>query len=445
MPPSITIYRFIKESNGNVLMLGYRGLSPVLSVSFMPEKDIRISEEYPFEVVIPVDNSGNIKDFERAKNINVPWERIDFVGSFPSLANPTDPYDAVDKLAEHFFYPSDAFGCSSLIGCNVSLLTNDAGYLTSADLPSNLILYPTTAVSDVPGYFKMVTSPDDVDYDDPAVDVPTGAITGTAQLIASLAASPNLFVGNPGIVNLTTVGDIRRISGTGVAEFYYEVYKRDSLGTESLVATSSNTPPVSQSVYTEFTADALLNNGIWAATDRVVIKYYANRIAGGSNPSYEFSFGGIQPVRTLFPIAANLIVDLPLVIGGTTVTGGTDGYVLDIQSGKVNKRNLRTPIVQSVTSATTITPVSENEVVVITAQAADFTIANPTGTWSQGQPLKIRIKDNGVSRNITFGSDYRAIGVTLPTATTANKTIYIDIMYNSTATKWDVLYVAKEV
>lgn len=307
MPPSITTYRFFKESNGNVLLIGYRGLTSVLSVSFMPEKDIRISEEYPFEVVIPVDNSGNIKDFERAKNINVPWDRIDFPGSVPSLANPTDPYDAVDKLAVNFFYPSDAFGCSSLIGCDVSLLNNDAGYLTAASLPANLILYPTTAPSDVPGYLKMVTSIDDVDYDNPAVDFSTGAITTTGQLVASLAASPNLFVGNPGIVNIITVGDLRRTSGTGVAEFYYEIYKRDSLGSESLIATSSSTAPISASVYTEFMADALLNNGVFTATDRVVIKYYANRIAGGSNPTYDFAFGGIQPVRTLFPIPSGLI------------------------------------------------------------------------------------------------------------------------------------------
>lgn len=292
----------------------------------MPDKDIRISEEYPFEVVIPVDNSGNIKDFERAKNVNVPWERIDFVGSVPSLPNPTDPYDAVDKLATHFFYPADAFGCSSLIGCDVSLLNNDAGYLTISDLPVNLSFYPTTAASDIAGYVRLVTNITDPDYDDPAVSIPTGAISGQGQLLSELAADPGVFIGNPGVITITTVGEIRRTSGTGVAEFYFEAYLRDSLGTETLIGTSNATAPVSQSVYTQFSAALLLNNGVFTATDRLVLKFYGNRIAGGSNPQYDFLFGGTNPVRTLFPIPAGLISNVQSVNGytGAVVLNASD-------------------------------------------------------------------------------------------------------------------------
>jgi hypothetical protein len=320
MPPSITIYRFVKESNGNVLLLGYRGSTAVLSVSFVPEKDIRISEEYPFEVVIPVNNSGNIKDFERAKNINVPWERIDLLGSVPSLPNPIDPYDAVEKLSEYFFYSSSSgFTCLNLTGCNVSLLNNDAGYLTSADVPINLSFYSTTAASDILGYVKLVTNITDPDYDDPGVNIPTGAITGQNMLLSSLAAAPGVFIGNPGVITISTVGEIRRTSGTGLAEFYFEAYLRDSLGTETLIGISNNTAPVSQSVYTQFQASLLLNNGVFTATDRLVLKFYGNRIPGGSNPSYDFLFGGTNPVRTLFPIAAGLISNVQSVNGFTGV------------------------------------------------------------------------------------------------------------------------------
>jgi hypothetical protein len=102
------------------------------------------------------------------------------------------------------------------------------------------------------------------------------------------------------------------------------------------------------------------------------------------------------------------------------------------------------PTVQSVVTAATVTPVAGNEEVVITAQAADFTIANPTGTWYQGQDLIIRIKDDGTGRAITWDSDYRAIGVTLPTTTVANKLTYVGIIYNSTDSKWDILGVSQE-
>ena len=102
--------------------------------------------------------------------------------------------------------------------------------------------------------------------------------------------------------------------------FYYEVYHRTSGGTETLISTSSKTPPISTNVYTEFLAAALLNNGTFLATDRIVVKYYADRIGSGSNPSYEFQFGGTSPVRTNFPVPAT---NIPL--DATPTDGSTNG------------------------------------------------------------------------------------------------------------------------
>jgi len=173
---------------------------------------------------------------------------------------------------------------------------------------ANLSFYSTTAASDIAGYVKLVTNITDPDYDDPGVNIPTGAITGQNMLLSSLAAAPGVFIGNPGVITISTVGEIRRTSGTGLAEFYFEAYLRDSGGTETLIGISNNTAPVSQSVYTQFQASLLLNNGVFTATDRLVLKFYGNRIAGGSNPQYDFLFGGTNPVRTLFPIPAGLLV-----------------------------------------------------------------------------------------------------------------------------------------
>lgn len=103
--------------------------------------------------------------------------------------------------------------------------------------------------------------------------------------------------------------------------------------------------------------------------------------------------------------------------------------------------------VQSVISSATVTPTSANQLVVITAQAAALTLAAPTGTPAQGQPLMIRIKDDGTARGITWTSGaggYRAIGVTLPTTTVINKTTYVGCIYNSTDLRWDVIGVTTE-
>jgi ribosomal protein L35AE/L33A len=97
------------------------------------------------------------------------------------------------------------------------------------------------------------------------------------------------------------------------------------------------------------------------------------------------------------------------------------------------------PRVQTVSSSATVTAVSTNDIVTITAQAVGLTLANPTGAFVEGQSLIIRIKDNGTARSIAYGTNFRAIGVTAPTTTTANNTLYIGCIYNSTDTKFDII------
>jgi hypothetical protein len=109
-----------------------------------------------------------------------------------------------------------------------------------------------------------------------------------------------------------------------------------------------------------------------------------------------------------------------------------------------NNKASYTPRVQTVASAATVTPISTNDLVTITAQAAALALANPTGSWDEGQPLMIRIKDNGTARAITYGTNYRAIGITLPTTTVLSKTTYIGLIYNSTDTKWDAIGVTTQ-
>ncbi len=104
-----------------------------------------------------------------------------------------------------------------------------------------------------------------------------------------------------------------------------------------------------------------------------------------------------------------------------------------------------TPVVQTVISAGTVTPTTADDLVVITAQAVALTLANPTGVALQGRSLMIRIKDDGNSQTIAYGVQYRAIGVTLPVATVASKTIYLGSIYNLQDNTWDCIGVAQEV
>jgi hypothetical protein len=212
---------------------------------------------------------------------------------------------------------------------------NLIGIPTFADLPSNLILYPTDAPADIPGYFKMVTSMLDPDYPEPAIEFSTVPITTTNQLLARLVSSAGLLAGDVGLININTIGNVRRTSGTGLADFYFEVYHRDFLGTETLIATSGNTAPVATNTFEEFSALAFLSSANFEATDTIVIYYYANRIPGGSDPQYQFQFGGASPVRSYFPVPATNLLNVPLVNQVTEYINGNEDDVVMIKNGKV--------------------------------------------------------------------------------------------------------------
>jgi hypothetical protein len=100
--------------------------------------------------------------------------------------------------------------------------------------------------------------------------------------------------------------------------------------------------------------------------------------------------------------------------------------------------------VQTVISSATVTAVNTNDLLTITAQAVGLTLANPTGAFTEGQSLIFRIKDNGTPQTIGYGINFRAIGVTAPITTVANKTTYIGCIYNSTDTKFDIIGVCTE-
>lgn len=95
-----------------------------------------------------------------------------------------------------------------------------------------------------------------------------------------------------------------------------------------------------------------------------------------------------------------------------------------------------------VSTLTTFIPSNAIHQYSITNQESNLEIANPIiSNFLDGRSLMIRIKDNGIAQNITWGSNYRAIGVTLPRFTVPGKTMYIGAKWNAADGKFDVLSV----
>lgn len=101
--------------------------------------------------------------------------------------------------------------------------------------------------------------------------------------------------------------------------------------------------------------------------------------------------------------------------------------------------------VYTVADVASITPSQSYNQYQVTALAQTLSLVNPTaGNMNAGQPIIFRFKDNGTGRTLSWGTNYRAIGLTLPTVTTANKTLYVGCKWNATDGKVDVIAIAVE-
>jgi len=150
---------------------------------------------------------------------------------------------------------------------------------------------------------------------------------------------------------------------------------------------------------------------------------------------------------------AKLTVNGDVILNGTTKIGTEDvslqgstliNGTLDMNNNRITKAVINPSVNEAASSATFTINADQQSDGVLTAMSAATTIAAPTGTPVQSQSLVFRFTDDGTARAITWNAIFRAIGVTLPTTTTASKLLYVGCKYNSTNTKWDVVSVQEE-
>lgn len=129
--------------------------------------------------------------------------------------------------------------------------------------------------------------------------------------------------------------------------------------------------------------------------------------------------------------------------GTITIPTGTDTLVGRATTDTLTNKRI-TARVQSTTSTATFTFNFDNDDIgVITAQAAGLTVTT-SGTPTSMQPFVLCVKDNGTARAITWNGIFVAIGVTLPTTTVVNKHTYVSGYYNTTAAKVHIVGVTTE-
>ncbi len=160
----------------------------------------------------------------------------------------------------------------------------------------------------------------------------------------------------------------------------------------------------------------------------------------------DVSAGGGTDANAVHVNAANEIT----AITEKTTVDNQDEFIIEDSADSGNKKSIKRknivrPIVNSTTTTATLTPnIDEYEQEDVTDLASAMTIAAPTGTPQTGMKLLFRITDDGTARALTWNVIYRAIGVTTPSTTTANKILYVGCIYDEAGSKWDVVAVKEE-
>jgi hypothetical protein len=152
--------------------------------------------------------------------------------------------------------------------------------------------------------------------------------------------------------------------------------------------------------------------------------------------------------NTKVPVVAGGYATTLTTTASTGVTLPTTGTLATLAGAETLTGKRIEPRIVSAASYTTDTgtslSVATADLFIVTAQAGALKLNNPGGTPVQGQKLMVRIKDDGTARALTYDTQFRAMGTALPTTTVLGKVLYMGFIFDSTATKWDLVAAAQE-
>jgi hypothetical protein len=324
----------------------------------------------------------------------------------------------------------------------------------SADITGSYVVLGKSRGTSV-GSFTAVTSGDQVggvsfEGADGASLVEAARVQGFADGTVSTGIVPGRLV----FSTANTSGSLierMRITSTGALA----INGATSYGTSGQVLTSAGNAPPTWSTPASGTVTSVgFTGGIISVATPTTTPAFT--VAGTSGGIPYFSSG------TTWASSAALAANALVVGGGagvapaTTTTGtgvvtalgnaanATGGFATINGTATLTNKRID-PRTSTSASTSSLTPdISSFDQYNLTALAATLAINAPIGTPVDGNKLLFRILDNGTTRTINWNATYTAIGVTLPTATTANKMIYVGCIYNSTNTRWDVVAVTTQ-
>jgi hypothetical protein len=315
-------------------------------------------------------------------------------------------------------------------------VTRDGQSPPSADLPMGgkklvnlgLATVGTDALSQNAGDARYILASGVVNFTlTGALTAATGAFSGNVTIGGTLGVTGATTLAATTVSMLTitsAVNQLQFLNGSAATKAYIGTQGSfGSAGTDDLRIRSDSSNIVIGFVGTEtarFTsAGAFIITGTLNVSGAVTLTTPLAVASGGTGATSSTGSGSLvlsaNPALTGTPTAPTAAV------GTNTTQLATTAFV----------QAARPPIGQTITSSATVTPTFNDDFVEITAQAAGLTLANPTGTAVNMWGIAVRVKDNATPQTLAFGTQYRGVGVTLPTTTVAGKTLVLGMIFNN--------------
>jgi hypothetical protein len=275
----------------------------------------------------------------------------------------------------------------------------------------------------------------------------TGTVTATTLNAKGVSVIP--------AADSTTVF---RLSSAGGAADVFDVdttNKRVGIGTaapsQALEIANGNLYVNAPGVgYVFISRGAITNNGGFLfATGGSANQYWLAGFRGDSTNNWHLQdlIGGGDAITVKtgngYVGIGNVVPAVPLDVNGEgrVSTAGTNANSIVNNAGTQTLTNKRiTKRVNTLTvSTSTYTPAGDTtDLALISSPTAAFTVANPTGTPTDGQQLVLRIKSGATGYAPTWGTIYQSSGIaTLPTtALPASKTVTFGFTYDAAAVKF---------
>jgi hypothetical protein len=235
------------------------------------------------------------------------------------------------------------------------------------------------------------------------------------------------------------------VTGGGSNTYYFPINSDTLMGlasTDTVTGVKTFTSKINAAASTTTAASLNIPAGTAPTTPLAGDIYYAN--------SHLYAYIG----STAFPLdvvslSTQVTGTLPIANGGT---GSVTQNFVDLSSSQTiaGVKTFSSPIAGSVTKrvvsltavSSTYTPnISTTDISLINSPSANFTIANPTGTPTDGQQLTFRIASGSTGYTPTWGTAYLSSGAaSLPSASLpASKTITLNFTYDASRAIWVLL------